>query len=164
MDAVLVAHDPGCKWARLGAEAKVADDGRVTMTRAGGGHSDAAKRFAEAYMLHKAARVRSGWIAVAYADGRGGLDVYETRSEAVSACWPYEDRFFYCSLQPPSMSICAAESVLRFRRIMADMERPDRDMRSGGLEVIPRLAMEDQEAQIRAIRTGKGAIALGYRK
>lgn len=161
---VLVTHDPGCRWGRLGAQADIGADGHVIGVRhPGGGHSDAAKRLADTYGLHKAAGVTRGWIAVAYADGRGGLAVYATRAEAVADCWPWEDRFFYCSLAERSMTICQAESVLRFRRIMAEMEKPDRDARGGGLEVIPRLAAEDQEAQIRAVRTGKGAIALGNR-
>ena len=163
--AVLVEHDHGCRWARLGAEARIADDGRVIgVKNAGGGHSDAAKRLADTYGMHKAAGVTRGWIAVSYSDGRGGLTVYDTRAEAVADCWPFEDRFFYCSLAERRMTVCAAESVLRYRRVMAEMERPDRDMTGGGLEVIPRLAIEDQEAQIRAVRTGKGAIALGKRK
>jgi hypothetical protein len=162
---VLTAHDPGCRWARLGAQADISADGRVTGVRnPGGGHSDAAKRFADIYGLHKAAGQERGWIAVSYSDGSGGLTVYAGRAEAVRDCWPWEDRFFYCSLAERSMTVCAAESVLRFKRVMAEMERPDRDMRGGGAEVIPRLASEDQEAQITAVRTGRGALALGHRK
>jgi hypothetical protein len=162
---VLIAHDPGCYWARLGAEAEISADGHVTGVRhPGGGHSDAAKRFADTYGLHKAAGATRGWIAVSYSDGSGGLTVYATRGEAVRDCWPWEDLFFYASLAERSMTICAAESVLRYRRVMAEMERPDRDLPGGGPEVIPRLAIEDQEAQIAAVRTGRGAIALGHRK
>jgi hypothetical protein len=162
---VLVSHDPGCLWARTGAEAEIDADGHVTGVRsAGGGHSDAAKRLSDTYTLHKTAGTIRGWIAVRYADGTGGQVVYDTRGEAVKDCWPWEDQFFYCSLAERSMTVCAAESVLRYRRVMAEMERPDRDMRGGGLEVIPRLANEDQEAQIQAVRTGRGAIALGHRK
>lgn len=159
----LVRHDPGCRWGRLGAEATVDNDGRIIASKAGGSHSDAAKRLSDTYNMHRAAGTTRGWIAVSYSDGRGGLTVYDTRAEAVADCWPFEDRFFYCTLAQRSMTVCAAESVLRYKRIMAEMERPDRDMPAGGLEVIPRLAIEDQEAQIRAVRTGKGAIALGHR-
>ncbi|MGH3226391.1 MAG: hypothetical protein ACRDPY_48235 [Streptosporangiaceae bacterium] len=162
---VLVTHDRGCRWARPGAEAEIDARGHVTgMRHPGGGHSDAAKRFAGIYGLHKAAGTTAGWIAVSYRDGSGGLTVYDTRAQAVRDCWPWEDRFFYCSLAERAMTICAAESVLRFRRVMAGMEKPDRDRPGGGLEVIPRLAAEDQEAQIRAARTGRGALALGRRK
>lgn len=164
-DAVLVRHDPGCRWARLGAEAEINSHGRVTgVKNPGGGHSDAAKRFADVYNLHKAAGAVAGWIAVSYAEGRGGFTVYDTRAAAVADCWPWEDRFFYCSLAERSMTICAAESVLRFRRIMAEVEKPDRDIKGGGLEVIPRLATEDQERQIEAVRTGRGCVAMGRRR
>jgi hypothetical protein len=162
---VIVQHDPGCKWARLGAEAEISGDGRVTGVRnAGAGHSDAARRFSDTYNLHRAAGTTAGWIAVAYADGSGGQDVYEFRAAAVESLWPYEDRYFYCTLEQPSMTVCAAESVLRWRRVMSEIETPDRDYQGGGLEVIPRLANEDQEAQIQAVRTGRGFLALGHKK
>ena len=70
----------------------------------------------------------------------------------------------FMTLTERYMSVCQAEAVLRWRRVMADMERPDRDRPGGGMEVIPRLAIEDQEAQIRAIRTRTGAVALGHQK
>ena len=162
---VLVAHDPGCRWARLGAEAEIDAHGHVTGVKyPGAGHSDAAKRLSDTFNLHKAAGTARGWIAVRYAGGTGGATVYATRAEAVQDCWPWEDQHFYCTLAERSMTVCAAESVLRYKRVMAQMEKPDRDMAGGGLEVIPRLAIEDQEAQIEAVRTGRGAIALGHRK
>jgi len=162
---VLTAHDPGCRWARAGAEAQISEHGRVTgQASTGAGHSDAAKRFSDTYNLHRAAGVTCGWIAVRYFDGSGGADVYPSRAEAVAAMWPWEDDYFYATLTAPSMSVCAADSVLRFKRVMSEMERPDRDAPGGGLEVIPRLTREDQEAQIAAVRTGAGHIALGRRK
>lgn len=160
----LVIHDRGCRWARLGAEAHIDPDGKVTgVKNPGAGHSDAAKRFCDTYNLHKVAGSR-GWIAIRYQDGSGGMVVYDTRYQAIADCWPNEDWYFYCSLQAPSMTVCAAESVLRYKRVMSEMERPDRDAAHGGLEVIPRLAVEDQEAQIRAVRTGRGYVALGHRR
>jgi len=163
--AVLVSHDPGCRWARMGAQAEISASGRVTGVRhPGAGHSDAAKRFSDTYTLHKLAGAARGWIAIRYLDGSGGQDVYDSRASAVADRWPWEGEYFYCSLAERSMTVCAAESVLRYRRVMAEMERPDRDMRGGGLEVIPRLANEDQEAQIEAVRTGRGALAMGHRK
>lgn len=162
---ILVKHDPGCLWARQGAEAEIDASGHVTGVRNPGyGHSDAAKRFADTYGLHKIAGMSRGWIAIRYADGTGGLDVYDTREQAIAELWPYEDRYFYCSLAERSMTVCAAETVLRYRRIMSEIEKPDRDAPGGGLQVIPRLAAEDQENQIRAVRTGRGHVAMGRRK
>lgn len=162
MTVVLVPHDPGCKWSRF--DGTVDERGAILTGEVRPGHSDAAKRFSDTYNLHKAAGMVRGWIAVRYQDGSGGDDVYDSRADAVADCWPYEDRFFYCTLQQPSMSVCAAEAVLRYKRIMAEMERPDRDVAHGGREVIPRLAVEDQESQIQAVRSGTGMVAMGNRK
>lgn len=162
----LTVHDHGCRWARLGAEAEIDAAGQVTGIRnPGAGHSDAAKRFSDWYNLHKAAGSR-GWIAVALADGGSDGVVYDTRHAAVAHMFPRERWYFYCSLAAPSMTVCAADSVLRYKRVMNELEGPhtDRDAPHGGLEVIPRLAIEDQEAQIRAVRTGRGHLALGYRR
>ena len=162
----LTAHDPGCRWARLGAEAEIDSRGQVTGVRnPGAGHSDAAKRFSDWYNLHRAAGSR-GWIAVALADGSTDGVVYDTRHAAVAHQWPRERWYFYCLLQQPSMSVCAADSLLRYKRIMNQIEGPhtDRDAPHGGLEVIPRLAAEDQQAQLRAVLTGRGHLALGYRR
>jgi hypothetical protein len=64
------------------------------------------------------------------------------------------------------MSVCAAEAILRWKRIMSEMDRAhtDRDAPHGGLEVIPRLSSEDQEAQIAAVRSGKGIVPMGYKR
>lgn len=164
MGAVLVRHDPGCKWSRF--DGQVDAEARILAGEIRPGHSDAAKRFSDAYNLHKAAGTRQGWIAVALADGNSDGTVYDTRHDAVAHMWPNERWYFYCLLAEPSLTVCAAESLLRYKRVMNEMEGPhtDRDAPHGGLEVIPRLAAEDQEAQIEAIRTGRGHVALGYRK
>lgn len=159
---VLVSHDPGCKWSRFDGE--VDENANILSGQVRPGHSDAAKRFADLYNLHRAAGTLRGWIAVAYADGSGDGEVYESRGEAVSFAWPWEDRYFFCTLDAaPNMTVCQAESLLRYRRVMAEMERADRDQPHGGREVIPRLMAEDQEAQIQAVRTGHGMVAMGYR-
>lgn len=165
MTTVLVKHDHGCKWARA-TDVDIDSDGTVLSATIGPGHSDAAKRFADNYNLHKAAGMVCGWIAVALADGSSDGNVYDTREDAVRFMFPNERWFFYCCLQQPSLTICAAESLLRYRRIMNEVEGPhtDRDAPHGGLEVIQRLSVEDIEAQIRAVRTGQGALAMGYRK
>lgn len=162
---VLVKHDPGCKWSRA-EDVEIDSEGNVLSAKVGYGHSDAAKRFSDWYNLHRVAGARSGWIAVALADGDTDGELYDTRAAAVSHKFPNERWFFYATLSQPSMTVCAAESVLRYKRIMNEMEGPhtDRDAPLGGLEVIPRLAVEDQEAQIAAIRTGRGFLAMGHRR
>lgn len=161
---VLVKHDTGCKWGRF--DGTVDPQANILSGEVKPGHSDAAKRFSDLYNLHKAAGTGRGWIAVKYLDGSAKPAVYETRAEAVSDCWPWEDQYFYATLSEPSLTICAAESLLRYKRVMSEIDRghTDRDAPHGGLEVIPRLAVEDQESQIRAVRSGKGMIAMGHKR
>ena len=159
---VLIRHDPGCKWSRFDGE--VDEHANILSGEIKPGHSDAAKRFSDTYNLHRAAGTTRGWIAVKYADGSSGDEVYDSREEAIRFTWPFEDLYFFCTLQQPSMTVCAAESLLRYKRVMAEMEKPDRDAPHGGREVIPRLTAEDQEAQIRAVRSGHGMVAMGYRR
>jgi hypothetical protein len=161
---ILVKHDRGCKWGRF--EGTVDKDANILSGGINPGHSDAAKRFSDAYNLHKAAGQVRGWIAVRYGDGSSDGTVYDSREDAVRDCFPWEDNFFYATLTQPAMSVCQAESLLRYKRVMSEMDRAhtDRDAPHGGLEVIPRLTDEDAEAQIEAVRTGKGFIPMGYRK
>ena len=161
---VLVRHDPGCKWGREGTTAEIDADGTITGYNVGQGHSDAAKRFSDIFNLHHAAGITSGWIAVRYADGSSGDDVFDTRQDAIETMWPYEDWYFYATLAAaPSMSVCAAASMLRWKRIMSEIEKPDRDFSHGGLEVIPYLTEEDRAEQEMAVRSGRGLVAMAHR-
>lgn len=149
MIPVLVRHDPGCKYAR--------EDG--------GAHSDAAKRFADWFNLHRMAGARHGVIAIALADGSSDGVLYPDRLTAVEHMFPRDDRFCYIRLNGgPCMTVCEAASVLRWYRVMADMHRPNRDLPHGGPEVIPRFTVEGREHQVEAVQTGRGMLALGYGK
>lgn len=161
---VLVRHDAGCKWGRF--TGTVDEHANVLSGGISPAHSDAAKRFADAFNLHKAAGAVRGWIAVRYSDGSANAEVYDSREDAVRDRWPWEDEYFYATLAAPAMSVCAAESLLRYKRVMSEMDRAhtDRDAPHGGLEVIQRLTVEDNEAQIAAVRSGRGAVPMGYRK
>ena len=161
---VLVPHDPGCRWGRF--EGTVNARGEVLTGGVKPGHSDAAKRFSDCYNLHRAAGQVRGWIAVRYLDGSSDGSVYDSRAGAVADRWPWEDEYFYCSLHVPSMSVCAAESLLRTKRILSEMERghTDRDAPQGGREVILHNGFDEIERQLRAVQSGQGTIAMGYRK
>ena len=107
MVTILVRHDPGCRWGRVGTEAEIDGSGQVTGYKLGQGHSDAAKRFSDAFNLHKAAGTARGWIAVRYRDGSANVEVYDSREDAVRDCFPWEDEFFYATLTgAPSMTVC----------------------------------------------------------
>lgn len=146
---VIVRHDPGCKHARL----------------EGGGHSDAARRLADTYNLHKACGAVRGWIAVALADGSSDGDLYDSRQDAVRHQHHGEHWHAYIRIQPGGspMTVCEAEAVMRFQRQASRLRLADRDDKHGGLEVIPRLTTEDQERQIDALAGRiRMPVALGY--
>ena len=149
VDTVLVRHDAGCRYARLEH----------------GGHSDAAKRLSDTVNLHVCAGIIRGVIAVALADGRSDGTVYPDRASAVAHQHHNEAWYAFIRLNPSTMSVCAAESVMRFQRQQAEIVRARRGDRNGGLEVIPRLNMEDLERQLSAMAGRSGMpIALGYGK
>ena len=142
-------HDRGCRYARP----------------EGGGHSDAAKRIADAYNLHKVAGACVGWwVAFALADGSSDDEVYPTKAEAVRHQHHNEWWFTFVKIGPTHMTVCQAESLLYMGRMQSKLKLADRDDRRGGYDVIPRLTIEDHWRQMEALRTGQGAIALGYRK
>jgi DNA-binding transcriptional LysR family regulator len=161
---VLVRHDVGCKWSRF--EGTVDSEASILTGEIRPGHSDAAKRFSDAYNLHKAAGSADGWMAVALADGHTDGELYASRPEAIAHQHHNERWYFYCRLGPATLSVCAAESLLRYKRVMNELEGPHthQDAPNGGLEVIPRLTQEDMEAQIRAVRSGQGMVAMGHRR
>lgn len=148
---VLVKHDHGCRYARDEL----------------GGHTDLAKRFADWYNLHKTAGAPNGhWIAVSLNDGSSDGSAYPDRKTAMRFQHGNEKWFAYVQLGPATMSVCEAESVMRWQRQTHRLQERfvDKDERQGGLQVIPRLNREDLERQMAAIRSGRGAIALGYAK
>jgi hypothetical protein len=152
---VLVAHDPGCGWARPG----------------GGGHTDAAKRVCDTYNLHRAAGAAFGIrsnlnkiFACALADGSSDGDLYDTRQDAIRHQHHNEKWYAYLRVERYLMTICQAESMLRWHREAYEkgLVFTDRDDRLPGtpgltaadVEVIPRLTVEDQQKQLRALLAG----------
>ena len=146
--AVLVAHDRGCRHARP----------------EGGGHSDAAKRLADHYNLHKVAGGLTGQVfAVGLADGRSDGTLYDSRQAAVIHQRHNERNYCYVRLSAPSMSVCEAEAVLFMQRGASRLGLTDRDDPHGGLEIIPRLTQEHQLRQLEALRGGIAMpVAVGY--
>jgi hypothetical protein len=155
MMVALVQHDPGCNPA--------------TRQEVGGAHTDDAKRFCDWYNLHREAGAPIGhWIAVKLADGDSDGCAYPDRSSAVSHQHHNEKWYCFIQLRPCTMTVCEAESLLRWQRHANRLQKgfTDRDAKQGGLQVIPRLTMEDQEQQIAALdgHIPGAAIALGYAK
>lgn len=158
---LLVRHDMGCKFARASADFRVDDDGNVTAGEITPGHSDAAKRVSDIYNLHKSAGAPVGhWIAVQLGDGSSDGCAYPDKAAAVWHQHNSESWFAFIKLHPGSLSVCQAESLLEWQRHANRLRTNDRDYRRGGLDVIPRLTVEDHYRQMAAL-TGRGSLPVG---
>lgn len=132
----IVRHDPGCRYARPEH----------------GGHTDAARRLADWYNMHRIAGATRGVIAVALADGNSDGTLYEDRASAVAHQHHNERWYCYVRITAPTMTICEAESVMRWQRQAAEIAPPQLDEPGGGFEVIPRLNREDVKRQLAAMQ------------
>lgn len=149
MIPVIMRHDIGCRHAR----------------EADGGHSDAARRMSDWYNLHKDAGAPVGyWIAIGLRDGASDGSAYPDKITAMRHMHGHERDFTYVQLQPVSMSVCQAASLLYMRRVTDSIAQghSDLDDRHGGLVLIESLTAEDRDRQVEAIRTGNAMVALGY--
>lgn len=125
---VLVVHDTGCPQ-------------RGNMP-----HSDAAKRLSDAHNLHRVAGgldVVGQWIASKLDDGSCDSTLYPTRAEAIRHQL-HESLCTYVQIQPSSMSVCAAEVMLKIARRLYDAGMRMTDPEDSKREPIRRLTWEDQ--------------------
>lgn len=134
MAGVIVAHDIGCP-----------PRNRTTL----GGHSDASKRVADVYNLHRTAGgldIVGHWIACRMSDGSSDQVLYVTRRDAVRHQKHNEQQYAFVQIRPSSMSVCEAASFLRFARMAYDagFRLTDPQHRAGGRQIITRLGREDQ--------------------
>ena len=122
------------------------------------GHSDAAKRVADVYNLH---RIGAGlnavgkWFAVRLDDGRSDDVLYDYKIEAVRHQHHNEKHYAFLKIAPCDMKTCEAEVMLGTSRQMYKngMRMTDPDHRHGGPDLITRLTVEDQLAMMRGIVT-----------
>lgn len=141
----LVAHDPGCRYAR----------------ESDGGHSDASKRISDVHNLHllagegyRAVTGRNPHIGLVFAcrlaDGTSDNVLYPSLAEAVRHQHHDENWFAFLRVTPGGMSVCAAASLLRIHRQVYD-----NGGRMSGTSVprviIPRVTGEDAAEQMRAL-------------
>lgn len=121
-------------------------------------HSDAAKRLSDTYRLHRIALgfdANRKWFAVSLADGRGDNVLYDTKLECVTHQHHNESNYAFIRIMAPDMNVCEAEVMLATVRRLTDagFRMADPDHRSGGMEPIKRLTMEDQIAAMRGRAT-----------
>ena len=125
-------------------------------------YSDAAKRVADKYNMHRLANSDGSavgrWFAVRLADGTSEDNdtLYDTKRDAVRH---QMDEFLcaYIQIKAPSMSYREAETFLGITRKAYDagFRLADPDRSDGGMDLIPRLTREAQAEQIRALFTGR---------
>lgn len=146
MTTATYRHDPGCEYGL-----DPGDSGRPT------GHSDAARRVADIYMLHRIAGGILGTVgkvfAVALADGRSDMVLYDTIADCIRHQRHNAKWYAYLRVGREEMSVCNAASVLKLHRDAdaTGLSFTDRDDPSFGMEIIPRLTAEDHQRMTRAI-------------
>lgn len=134
-------HDQGCLPAR-----------RTPL----GDHSDAAKRVADTWRLHRAAlgTVATGqWFAAALEDGASDGVLYEGKRDAVRHQHHNEQRYAFICISPGDLTPCMAEEFLAINRTLyaRGIRLADPDHAKGGRDVIQRVTVEDQRSLVRSI-------------
>lgn len=117
-------------------------------------HSDAAKRFADNYNLHRVANPYGSigkWIAIALQDGNSDQELYDSKLDAVRHQHHNEQRYAFVKIGPYSMALCEAAVILETNRraYSRGFRMTDPDHKHGGMDLITRLTAEDQLAQMR---------------
>jgi len=123
-----------------------------------GKHSDAAKRVWETYNMHRLFNADDGvgkWIACALEDGSSDNTLYDSKYSAVRHQKNNEANYTFIKIAPTTMRQCEAEVMLKTARNLhkAGLRLADPDHKHGGMDVIKRLAVEDQLAQMRGRNT-----------
>jgi hypothetical protein len=141
--ATVIEHDPGCEYGYEGR----------------GGHSDAAKRVADTYMLHRTAGRGLGIenvgkvFACALNDGTSDGVLYDDMADAIRHQKHNAKWYAYLRVGREGMTPCNAASLLKLHRDAdaAGLNFTDRDDPSCGYELIPRLTVEDHYRMTSAV-------------
>lgn len=123
-----------------------------------GEHTDAAKSLADTFNLHRVALGLDAvgkWFAVSLAEGKGDNQLYDSKLDCVTHQHHNERYYTYIKIVPGSMKVCEAEVMLTTARRLYDkgMRMVDPDHKHGGPDLITRLTVEDQLAQMRGAVT-----------
>lgn len=122
----------------------------------GMGHSDGAKRISDTINLHWSAgwdNCVGKWAAFRLADGTGGMDLYDTKRDAVRG-QSNEFLCMYLRIVPGGMSVCEAEILLKTHRQLYDngFRLADPDAKHGGRDLIQRTDPAHRNATLRLLR------------
>lgn len=122
-------------------------------------HEDASKRVSDEYNLH---RIGIGdasigrWFAARLSDGTSDHVLYDNKRDAVIHQHHDEQHYTFIKIGPYDMTPCSAAVMLKTARALAEkgMRFADPDSKTGGMDLIKRVTVEDQMAQSRGINTG----------
>src|SRR5258706_576476 len=101
------------------------------------GHTDAAKRLADTYNLHRIAAPHDSigkWFAVALVDGRGDNTLYDSKRDCVFHQGHNEQYYAFTKIVPSTMTYCEGEVVMSVARRAYDkgLRLADPDDKHGG--------------------------------
>jgi hypothetical protein len=121
--------------------------------------SDAAKRVADQYGLHKIGAGNDSfgkWFAVKLHDGTSDGTLYDSKSDAIRHQSQFEQYYAFVQVGPWSMSPQDAETFLKINREAYEkgLRLADGSHKGGGRDIIRRVSREDQYAQLRSMFRG----------
>ncbi len=120
-----------------------------------GDHSDAAKRIADTYNMHRLADPYGNigyWFASALIDGTSDNVLYESRQHAIAHQHHNENYYTFIQIVPSTMTPCESEVMLKVARMAYDKGWRISDGMSRH-DLIKRLGWEDQLALSNGIAT-----------
>ncbi len=120
-----------------------------------GEHSDAAKKIADTYNLHRAAQgydCIGFWFAAALQDGSTDGVLYDSKQSAIMHQHHNENFYTYIQIVPSTMHVCEAETMIRIARMLYDKGWRMTDG-SSRVDLIRRLTIEDQIALANGVVT-----------
>lgn len=122
------------------------------------GHSDAARRLADTFNLHRVADPHGSvgkWFAVRLHDGTGDGVLYDSKVECVRHQHHNEQYYAFVKIVPLTMNVCDAEIYLSVARRAYDagLRMTDPHDKHGGRELIKRSSIEDQLSLARGFVT-----------
>ena len=119
------------------------------------GHSDAARRIADTFTLHRLADPYGcigQWIACRLDDGTSDNTLYDSKAHAITFQKHYENYYTFIQMVPSQMTACEAEVMLKIARMVYDAGGRMSDGYSRH-DLIKRLGWEDQNALSKGIVT-----------
>jgi hypothetical protein len=124
-------------------------------SRTANGHSDAARRIADTYNLHRIADLYGNigkWFACRLDDGTSDNVLYDSKASAIRHQKHNENYYTFIQIVPAQMTMCEADVMLRIARMAYDA-----GMRNTGdesrVDFIKRIGWEDQIALSKGIVT-----------